>query len=70
MIKPVIARSIRQNPMMSLALSLAMANAGKAQKGWMRLVHASPQAMEMPVSPGSTPRFAPAVKKTGAWIAQ
>ncbi len=47
-----------------------MAKAGNAQNGWMRLVQASPQAMEMPVRPGSTPRLAPAVKNTGAWMAQ
>ena len=70
MINPVTAKSMRQKPMMSLALSLAMAKAGNAQKGWIRLVHASPQAMAMPVSPGSTPRSAPAVKNTGAWMAQ
>ena len=70
MMSPVMSRSMRQNPMMSLALSLAMASAGNAQKGWIRLVHASPQAMAMPVSPGSTPRSAPAVNITGAWIAQ
>ena len=55
-----------QKPMMSLALSLAMAKAGKAQKGWMRLVQASPQEMAMPVNPGATPRAAPAVNMYGA----
>ena len=59
-----------QKPMMSFALSFAMAKAGKAQKGWMRLVQASPHEMAMPVKPGATPRAAPAVNMMGAWIAQ
>ena len=69
-INPETSRSIRQKPMMSLALSLAMAKAGSAQKGWIRLVQASPQEMAMPVSPGSTPMAAPAVNMMGAWMAQ
>ena len=66
MMTPETIRSIRQKPMISFALSLAMASAGIAQKGWMRLVQASPQAMAMPVRPGSTPRSAPAVNMMGA----
>ena len=59
-----------QNPMMSLALSLAMAKAGSAQKGCIRLVQASPHEMAMPVKPGFTPKAAPAVNMMGAWMAQ
>ena len=55
-----------QKPMMSFAFSLAMARAGKAQKGWMRFVQASPHEMAMPVKPGSTPKAAPAVNMMGA----
>ena len=66
MINPVTNRSMMQKPMMSLALSLAMAKAGKAQKGWMRLVQASPHEMAIPVKPGATPKAAPAVNIMGA----
>ena len=48
---PDTTRSMRQKPMISFALSLAIANAGKAQNGWMRLVQASPQAIAIPVRP-------------------
>ena len=70
MMRPLTKRSMRQNPIMSLALSLARASAGMAQKGCMRLVQASPQAMAVPVRPGSTPRLAPAANIMGAWMAQ
>ena len=70
MINPVTNKSMMQKPMMSLALSLAMAKAGKAQKGWMRLVQASPHEIAIPVKPGATPKAAPAVNMMGAWIAQ
>ena len=67
---PVTTKSIRQKPMMSLAFILAIDKAGIAQNGCIRFVHASPHAIAMPVSPGSTPRLAPAVNMIGACIAQ
>ena len=51
MIIPETTRSMRQKPMISLALSFAIARAGSAQKGWMRLVQASPHAIAIPVRP-------------------
>lgn len=67
---PDTTRSIRQKPMISFALSFAMARAGNAQKGCIRLVQASPHAIAIPVSPWSTPRSAPAANIIGACIAQ
>ena len=67
---PETTRSMRQKPMMSFALSLAIANAGNAQKGWMRLVQASPHAIAIPVRPWSTLSASPAANMIGAWIAQ
>lgn len=66
---PVIIRFIRQNPIMSFAFSLAMANAGMAQKGCIRLVQASPHAIAMPVMAGATPKLAPAGNIIGACTA-
>ena len=49
MMMPVYSNTKTQNPMMSLAFKPAMAKAGKAQKGCIMFVHASPQAMAIAV---------------------
>lgn len=69
MIIPVVKRLIRQKPIMSLAPSFAIARAGIAQKGCMRFVHASPQAIAIAVIAGSTPSSAPAGIIIGACTA-
>lgn len=69
MIIPVIIRLIRQNPMMSFAPNLAIASAGIAQNGCIRLVQASPQAIDIAVREGCTPKAAPAGIIIGACTA-
>ena len=55
--------------MMSLAFSPATPRAGRAQKGWIMLVHWSPQAMAMAARPASTPSLAEAGMTIGPWTA-
>ena len=66
---PEYSKSMRQKPMISRALRPAMPSAGRAQKGWIMLVQASPHAMASPIFSGPMPRAAPAGIMIGPWTA-
>ena len=58
---------IHINPIISLAFKLATANAGKAQNGWIILVHWSPQAIAIAAILVGTFRYSAAFITIGAW---
>ncbi|KGP90572.1 hypothetical protein N780_04025 [Pontibacillus chungwhensis BH030062] len=66
---PLTISTIKQKPIMSLALRPAIAKAGNAQNGWIIFVQASPQATAIAVFGIETPNSFAASSIIGACTA-